>query len=500
MIYWGLSGYHHDAAIAVVADNRFETPEVLYAEHMERSLGKKNTPEFNRALFHKLARTYGRPDLVVWYERPYINRIRHLVAGDWRRAVSGQERAKLLTLIPTCRLAYAAHHEAHAYLGWATRPRSFNRTAVIVADAVGEMDTTSVWLGEPSKPLRKLTSTRYPHSLGLVYSAVTALVGHKPNEEEGTVMAMAAFGKPVSLEPICYTRTPRKGMPELVCKVNVHRGIEMSGDIFDIAAGAQRLVEDYLGALLVWLMRNHGIDSVVLCGGVALNCSANGKLAFLFPDLNFHISPNPGDAGSSLGAVLAHLQKDNVRTPVGSYGQFLGRDVGWPQVVNVVRVLKDKHMCGVMAGRAEFGPRALGHRSFLADPYAPNIKQVVNDIKGREFFRPLSPVVRLEDADQYFDIPRNVNCRWMNFAVKAKDMCPRSVVHADGTARVQVVYYGDFLHSVLTAWKEATGKDLLINTSLNTKGKPLCDSIIDAKIFSSKTGVDTVSVDGIYSP
>jgi carbamoyltransferase len=203
-------------------------------------------------------------------------------------------------------------------------------------------------------------------------------------------------------------------------------------------------------------------------GGCALNCSANTKLWEIFNDV--WIMPNPGDSGSSLGAAAALYGKHlDWQTP------YLGYDLGGEYPVNkIIKGLADNKIVAVASGRAEFGPRALGNRSILADPRDPDIKNKVNLIKKRESFRPFAPVVMEEHANKWFDI--NFSSPYMQYAVKClrPDIIP-SVVHADGTSRIQTVNKNQHpgLYEVLQKWLDLTGVPILLNTSLNVKGQPL---------------------------
>ena len=208
-------------------------------------------------------------------------------------------------------------------------------------------------------------------------------------------------------------------------------------------------------------------------GGCALNCVANSKIK----GKNIWIMPSPGDSGSALGAAaLVRKQKLEWINP------YLGTPIyNSVNINNVVQELLDNKVCGLANGRAEFGPRALGNRSLLGDPRY-DIKDTVNDIKRRQKFRPFAPAILEEYADEYFDGPMN---EYMQFVSKAKHDYS-SVTHVDGTARVQVVKKDceSLIREVLEEWYERTGCPMLLNTSLNIKGKPMVNTWEDAKEFS----------------
>jgi carbamoyltransferase len=307
--------------------------------------------------------------------------------------------------------------------------------------------------------MKKIRSWKYPHSLGLLYSAITHRIGLKPNEDEYITMGMAAFGEPI------YDLKDRLWK-------NNHRGV---GNIYpnarpeDLAASIQDLYERELLKLVELCPHKN----LVIMGGCALNCVANSKIK----GKNIWIMPSPGDAGSALGAAASVLKK-KLKWKSPYLGTFIGRGVNSKEVV---RELLENKVCGIANGRAEFGPRALGNRSLLGDPRY-DIKDTVNDIKKRQKFRPFAPAILEEYADEYFEGPMN---EYMQFVAKAKHDYS-SVTHVDGTARVQVVKKDcvSVIRQILEAWYDETGCPMLLNTSLNIKGMPMVDTWDDAMEFS----------------
>jgi len=251
----------------------------------------------------------------------------------------------------------------------------------------------------------------------------------------------------------------------------------------DIAASIQAVTEEILADLFLRASK-YGSKNLVYAGGVALNCAANRTLANLGLFDNIWIIPNPGDSGSSLGCIAAsekiHL---NWKSP------FLGHDIGGEYPVDaIIKELKDNKMVGVANGRAEFGPRALGNRSLLADPRGEEIKDLVNGIKRRQKFRPFAPAILEEDVNDYFDLPKAVkNTPYMQYTATythGKD-CP-AILHHDGTSRVQTVSKTDNegFYELLKAWKKATGCPILLNTSLNIKGQPMVNDRYHADMWT----------------
>jgi carbamoyltransferase len=431
----GVSEGFHDAALTVLDGDR-----IVYASHAERHSKVKGDRRLHP---HQLARLR-EADTVAYYEKPWLKATRRLYARQPLRR-------------PGVRYDVAfGHHQSHAAAGYYTAP--FDNCNVLVVDAIGEWDTISIW-----DNMTKVRSWRYPYSLGLLYSAITRRVGLVPNRDEYITMGMASFGEPV------YDLNP-------LLEDNLHLGCDrllpQARDV-DLAASVQALFEEKLLELVALCPK----PNLVLMGGCALNCVANSRIK----GKNIWIMPNPGDAGSSLGAAaLVHGQRLRWVDP------YLGDDLPQADPSEVVRTLLSDKVVGVASGRAEFGPRALGNRSLLAD-CRYDLKDTVNRIKRRQPFRPFAPAILEEFAEEYFDGPMNA---YMQFVSRAKHDYS-SVTHVDGTARVQVVHKdcSSVLRQVLENWYEATGVPMLLNTSLNVKDEPMVNDAIDAHRFEKESGV-----------
>lgn len=471
---------NHDASISVVDS---DTCEILFAGHAERYSRVKNDEHLNYGLVAD-ARSYGEPRLVVWYENPWGRKIRNIRSGDLKSLLSLESpRAYLSQFGIDVPVKYSNHHASHAAGGFYTS--GFDDAAVLIVDAIGEMSTASIWYANGNK-LSKKWSLSYPHSVGLFYSAITDLVGLKPNEEEYILMGMAAYSKHGYFLTDYIFETYFKEHQCLKQKFNFHRGVR--GDQFlssiassqqgryDLAGAAQEVVEACIQQLVDKAEDFVESDNLVYSGGVALNCVANDKFQHAFK--NVWIMPNPGDAGSSLGAVANYLRK-----PLKWKGPFLGHDIKKELDVNaIVEELMTEGICGVAHGRAEFGPRAFGNRSLLADPRRADIKDKVNSIKKRQKFRPFAPAILDGFANEYFrlDDPAK-DGKYMQYAVPVLVDDLPAITHADGTARVQVVdEEAATLKTILHAWYARTGCPVLLNTSLNIKGEPLVNTWEDA--------------------
>ena len=474
MITWGISANSHDAALAVFTDEGLE-----FASHSERFSGIKNDPDLNKELID-YAKKWGQPDELIWYERPLVKTLRQFRAGQGIRLRENNIRNYLRSYGLHAPIKYTSHHLSHAAAGYYTSP--FNKATVVCIDSIGEFDTLTVWNGSGNK-LKKIYSQKFPHSIGLWYSAMTQRIGLKANEDEYILMGMAAYGDSrVYRHQIMHDFFESKTLP-IKFKHNLHRGCnwwrpELNDDHnFNIAAGTQWVYETILDNILLWCKQNGNSDNLVLMGGCALNCSANHLAYKYFKDV--WIMPNPGDAGSSIGAVLAHKKQ---HMPMDH--AYLGYNIeGDYPVEETISELKKTGIVGVANGRAEFGPRAFGNRSLLADPRGRDIKSKVNDIKQRQQFRPFAPVIMSEHYDSEFDGFAN---NYMQFTARCKnpDLYP-AITHMDGTSRVQTVGSdGSGIRQLLEAWYEATGCPMLLNTSLNIKGKPIVNNLTDAQEFA----------------
>jgi carbamoyltransferase len=461
MIILGVNETSHDASVSLIKDG-----EILFAGHAERYSKQKNDWYVNDSLIGD-ALSYGVPDAIAYYEKPLLKASRLFIkggSGDWKPRFD-------IKSIP--RKSFS-HHYSHACAGYYTS--SFTDAAIVVLDAIGEYNTSTIWVGEGEKISLKFKQN-YPVSFGLFYSAFTKLIGLMPNQEEYIMMGMAAYG-----DWQRYYKEVDSYFPKYhEQSYNFHQGITDWGlpineqDKFDIAAAVQVVYEQRLIDFMQMAKKLTGKSNLVFMGGCALNSSANTLLWNIFKDI--WIMPNPGDAGSSLGAAAALYGKH-----IDWKGPYLGYDMGGEYPVNkILEELKTNKIAAVATGRAEYGPRALGNRSILADPRDPNIKDKVNTIKQREQFRPFAPVVLEEFASEWFDM--DFASPYMQYTVKCKqpDKIP-SVVHKDGTSRVQTVNRDQHpgLHMLLRKWYWDTGCPVLLNTSLNIKGQPLLNDKQDA--------------------
>ena len=475
MIILGINETSHDASVSLIQDGK-----ILFAGHSERYSKQKNDWYVNDSLINN-ALQYGFPDQIAYYEKPALKASRLFLkggSGDWKPRYQLDNMFGRPVPVKSFK-----HHYSHACAGYYTS--KFNDAVVVVLDAIGEYNTSTIWIGEGEK-IKLKYKQNYPVSFGLFYSAFTQLIGLMPNQEEYIMMGMAAYGDWKK-----YYKKVDAYFPKInKQKYNFHKGITDWGlvleeDKFDIAAAVQFVYEQRLNEFMRMAYATTGKRNLVFMGGCALNSSANTLLWDIFDDV--WIMPNPGDAGSSLGAAAAFYGKHiEWKTP------YLGYDLGGDYPVDkiVEGILKDG-VVAVATGRAEYGPRALGNRSILADPRDPEIKNKVNLIKQRELFRPFAPVVLEEFASEWFDM--DFPSPYMQYTVKClkPDLIP-SVVHEDGTSRVQTVNENQHpgLYAALKKFHSHTGVPIFLNTSLNIKGQPLINDNNDIIAWQQYYGND----------
>lgn len=530
----GVSAGHHDAAISVIDYDG----NILFAGHSERYTGVKNDKDLCREIFDDIDMSSVTD--IAYYERPFIKQMRRLYSGEGiqfdsitlnrvlnKHVFSHVSKEKFN---PKVKKHCFNHHLSHAAGGFQTSP--FNSALCIVIDAIGEFDTVSVWDARYTSGgfahYQKVYNKKYPQSLGLFYTAITDFVGLKPNEDEYILMGMASYGNIDAARDISERIHTRglifdnvQDLEHVRFRMNFHNGIWNEGNgsrlaglynilsdakytEFDIALFAQMFLEQCVRYIFKYdipqdLIAAH--TNFVFSGGVALNCVLNSQLADMITwnkkrDVNLWIMPNPGDAGSSLGAAALVYGKKLTWKDA-----YLGHEIiGDYPVEEIIEELLSGKICGVASGKAEFGPRALGNRSLLADPRGDEIKDKVNEIKRRQKFRPFAPVILEEHVNDYFDMPSGWKASpyMQTVAVcKKPDEFP-AIVHVDGTSRVQTVPKNESgIRKLLEAWYATTGCPMLLNTSLNIKGMPIVNDEVDAQKFEDFYGVRVFTKKGV---
>jgi carbamoyltransferase len=490
----GLSAGYHDAAATVIN----AAGDILFAGHSERYSKKKNDPNICIELMQEVCNY--QIDTVAWYERPWRKQLRQLYSGqgiEWNKLTVKQNvncQLQGWLAYPPENIQSYSHHLSHAAGGFQTS--TFDRATVVVIDAIGEWDTISIWGAEYDSNnkavYKKLWGQKYPHSIGLFYSAITQRLGLRPLDEEYITMGMSAYGRDMTSAVMKHAFI--EDTHKILFKKNLHLGIDDNYmehvNEYDIAAGAQTVAEELIYNVIQRAQAFNWSDNLVYSGGVALNCLANRNLGRYFE--NIWIMPCPGDAGSSLGAAaLAYGKRINWKNA------YLGHTISGEYPVNALldHLLSDR-IVGVASGRAEFGPRALGNRSLLADPRGMDIKDRVNEIKRRQKFRPFAPVILAECANEFFNMPAGWNSSpYMQSVANCRrpDLFP-AICHVDNTSRVQTVPAdGSGIRQLLEKWMTLTGCPMLLNTSLNIRGEPMVNDRADADRFEQLYGIKVCS-------
>ncbi len=462
------------------------------------------------------------------------------------------------------RLMFSEHHLSHA--ASAFYPSPFESAAVLTLDGVGEWTTTSFAIGK-GKDLKIVKEIHFPHSIGLLYSAFTYYIGFKVNSGEYKVMGLAPYGKPIYADLIkekLITIYDDGSFQLDMSYFNYATGLTMTNKKFeslfggpprksetkltqremDLAASIQKVTEDVVVKLAKGIAKESGERNLCLAGGVALNCVANGILLREKIFDKIWIQPAAGDAGGALGAALSvwYLHYNNERkTSLKNEhmkGSYLGPEFTDAEIEAELKVcgavytkfsekelieqvavrLSDEKAIGWMQGRMEFGPRALGARSIIADPRSPNMQKQLNlKVKYRESFRPFAPSVLSEEVHEWFE--HECDSPYMLLVSKLKEdkrlmmtteenslfgidklNIPRSnvpaITHIDYSARIQTVHAdtNPFYHAVILKFKEKTGCPIIVNTSFNVRGEPIVCSPTDAFRCFMGTELDVLAI------
>ena len=470
MRFCGFSELFHDAGLAFVT----EDGHIEYASHAERYSKIKNDPKLPPAMVQMI-----KPDdHVTFYEDHKL-----------RMELGGSFTKKLLRSGTSIKYNnFISHHQAHAASGYFTRPwDSEEDTVILTVDGVGEWQTMGIY----NHKLELLEQWPHPVSLGLLYTQVTKLSGLRTLEDEYVTMGMSAYGEPVvgeAMYQFFYDMKADYDSGQIIPRTRYRKlwkhWFEKHGQ-YDMSASVQYLAER-LFADLAQTCRKYG-SKLVVSGGSAQNIIAMSQIkqSGLFEDMWVAVAPS--DAGSALGAAAYSYWKATGNSRVTWNDAYLGHDMGCTiNPSEVVDHLLSKEYCGIASGRAEFGPRALGNRSLIAD-VRKDVKNTVNSIKQRQKYRPFAPSILEEHAEDYFEGPMN---KYMQYTSKALHDY-KSVTHVDGTARVQIVPKDctSVFRKIIEEYYDRTGVPMLLNTSLNIRGMPIVNDKIDARRFETKYGV-----------
>jgi len=553
----GISCYYHDSSAAILKDGK-----VIAAVEEERFSRKKFDDDFPKQAINWCLKESGisskNLDSVAFYDKPVLKFERLL---DNYIAVAPRGLYSFLDVIPKWlhkrlwvkdeiskylkdfngEIIFPEHHMSHAAHAFFTSP--FDEAAILTVDGVGEWTTAS--FGTAHDTTIKLTNDiRWPHSVGLFYSAFTYFLGFKVNEGEYKLMGLSAYGKPKyydlimkNLVDVKNDGSIRLNMKYFSFTYDKVMTNQMFSDLFgipprkedskaeqihyDIAASAQLVLEDILLKMVNHVHKKTGMPNLCFGGGVALNGVANYRILKDGPFENLHIPPSPGDGGSAIGCAQylyychdknKRMMEDNVERIKNNI--FVGPSHSNDEIklfldINkidykfletnsllqtVAKLIVEGNVVGWYQGKMEWGPRALGNRSIIADPRNAKMKDILNEkIKHRESFRPFAPCILEEYASEYFDVDVSSPYMLLVAPVKKPEKIP-AVTHVDGTARLQTVSKDINLlfYNLITEFYKITGVPVLINTSMNVRGEPIVDTPEQAYNMIVKTDMDYI--------
>lgn len=558
MYVLGVSAFYHDSAACLVKNGA-----VVAAAQEERFTRKKHDNGFpHHAITYCLKEAGIAPSDVhhiAFYEKPYtkFERLLYQFIETYPRSLGTfvetlpvwlSERLALASFFTDmgfkAKIYYPSHHLSHASASFFASP--FEEAAILTMDGVGEWATTSVGHGKGDS-ITLANEIHFPHSLGLLYSALTAYLGFSVNNSEYKVMGLAPYGKnryaaqfdklikifpdgsfALNMDYFAYPSEQKMFTPKME-QLFGHPARKPESPVapfhMDVAASLQAKTEEVVIGLCTHAYNLKKTDDLCLGGGVALNSVANGKILARTPFKRIFIQPAAGDAGSAMGAALyvsrAVLKQ---KIPYRLDSAYLGPSFSNQEIADFLtekkivhtRIASPKAMAqrvgslihegkvvGFFHGRMEWGPRALGARSILANPCDPKIKDVLNEkVKHREHFRPFAPVIPVEDVKGWFDcdspVPEAADYMLMVYPIK-KEKRKRipGVTHVDGSGRLQVIRKGqnDLYYQTIREFEKKSGVPILINTSFNIRGEPIVCTPADAYRCMMGTGIDYVVIE-----
>jgi len=549
----GISCFYHDASACLLQDGK-----ITAAAEQERFSRKKHDIRFPKEAaeycLQKGGITIDDIGYIAFYEKPILKfeRVLHQHLHSFPKSfwaffstVPGWINEKLR--VPTVakkklgykgEILFVQHHLAHAASAFLVSP--FDEAAILTVDGVGEWATTTYGHAKGSD-ITLLKEIKFPHSLGLLYSTLTAYLGFKVNNDEYKVMGLAPYGEPIYYDKFKKIIDVKEdGSYELDMSYFLyHYRMSMPGNKFvkefgpmrkpeskvekrhmDIAASLQKFTEDTIYQILNHLHEETKLDNLCMAGGVALNSVANGKIIRNTPFKNVWIQPAASDAGTSLGAAV-HAY-NTVLGKKRSYvmdDAYLGPEFSSPEVEEFLsskgikyskfksdgellkktaKLIHEKNIIGWFQGRMEWGPRALGSRSILASPCSSDMQDILNlKVKHREEFRPFAPVVCVEDAMDYFEcdepVPLPTDFMMMVYPIrKEKQKLIPAVTHVDGSGRLQTIRRNQnpLYYDLIKEFGKLSGVPILVNTSFNIRGEPIVCRPEHAYRCMMGTGID----------
>ncbi|MBI1826396.1 MAG: carbamoyltransferase [Planctomycetes bacterium] len=555
MLVLGISCYYHDSGAALVRDGK-----LIAAAEEERFTRVKHDFGFpSRAIEYCLQEagaTINDVDHIGFYEKPLIkfNRILETILASWPRTYRQWLTAMPLWLGHRLRIGceiqdklgtdkeilYTQHHISHAASAFLVSP--YEEAAIITADGVGEWTTTAWGVGRGNQ-IELKNELRFPHSIGLLFSAITSYLGFQVNDAEWKVMGLAPYGEPRFVDKFrevvdikddgsirlnlkyfaqhySTTRTINHHWERLFGQPQRPSESEMTDFHRDIAASGQKIVEEIMVKLARHVQRKTRMKNVCIAGGVGLNCVANWRILQETDFENIFIQPAAGDSGGALGTAFyiyntvldrpREFRMDHALWGPGFTEVQIKAALDQSQakyesiadeselLCRTAKMIADGKVVGWFQGRLEFGPRALGARSLLADARIPKMKDIINaKVKFREAFRPFAPAVLKERAHEFFDMPAGMDAPFMLLVPKVREdkraLIP-AVTHQDGTGRVQTVTdeVNGRYYRLIREFDRLTGVPVVINTSFNVRGEPIVCTPHDAWHTFVNTGIDAL--------
>jgi len=493
----------HDSGITVID----ESGNIAFASMWERFSGRKHDPNVSPEFLKEWSTKFPNTEVFSnddWNLRHKFRTMLEDLSKEKNPHLHTKHPDKPWYKLHPCErdnVKSCEHHRSHAAAAFATRPKSFAKEdcVMLVIDGVGEMRSSGIF----NSDFELIEETNFPRSIGYLYAHFTdRMPGLKSNDDEYVVMGLSCYGEPTHWEKAhemykcipSWTMEDQDGYEDLKWVHKYEMKTMFLGKILDFlfnnckdekdaAASLQRMTEEVIYERAV-AARKHG-SKLCYSGGVAQNIMANNRIRELFDDV--WIDTNPGDGGGSLGAAAYWYMQATGADRINWEHPYLGYEIeGWLDPEMVVDHLLQKKVCGVANGPAEFSYRAYGNRSLLGD-VRYDVKDTVNIIKQRQLYRPFAPAILEEHVDDYFDGYTN---RWMQFSAQAKHDYG-SVTHVDGSGRVQLVHKDSksALRPILECYYDRTGVPMLLNTSLNIRGKPMVNDRIDATRFQDTYGV-----------
>ncbi len=553
MIILGISAFFHDSSASIIKDGK-----LIAAAEEERFTRKKHDFGFPFKAIEYCLKEVGikieQVDYVAFYEKPLLkfDRIITQFISSFPKGFPAfnktmpswlNEKLRIRGIIKKKlkfrgKVYFIEHHLAHAASSYLVSP--FNEAVILTLDGVGEWASATYGYAKGNE-IKLEKEIKFPHSLGLLYSAVTGYLGMSVNNSEYKIMGLSAYGKPkyvdkfkklmdvkedgsFSLNMDYFVYHYKMSMPskKFIEEFGPARGKNdaMVERHQDIAASLQKFTEEVIFKILKNLHNKYKIDNLCMAGGVALNSLANGKILKKTPFKNLYIQPAAGDGGTSLGAAFYvynsllenkrdYIMKDAYLGPGYSDEEIekflIDNEIKYSKFKNDYELVKktasliyNNNVVGWLQGRMEFGPRALGSRSILSNPCNIKMQKILNlKVKHRESYRPFAPVICVEDAKTYFEcdkeIPLTTDFMLMVYPIKEKyhKIIP-AVTHVDGSGRLQTIRRGqnERYYDLIKEFGKLSGIPILINTSFNIRGEPIVCTPYDSYRCMMGTGID----------